>query len=245
MRLSTTGDAAEPQRDRPLHRQRVDAGRVGRCGTCRVVDDFLRPELAQELDLLDHDLAPVGEVRPGASNSTSFQPAAITRRSRPPERMSTSAACLASSRAWRCGAIRIPVLISSVVVSAVEEAEEDERVVPRHVLVVQRRLAEVRLPVGAHAQVGAEHVVADGDVAVPELFDTAQELCDRAVISADQVLRQVGSELHHVASPGSWTRRTYRSPAPFSFGVTKRRSTTLSDAKTVVSRRRLRGLEVG
>ena len=45
--------------------------------------------------------------------------------------------------------------------------------------------------------------------------------------------------------PGSWTRRTYRSPAPFSFGVTKRRSTTLSDAKTVVSRRRGAGLGGG
>jgi hypothetical protein len=44
-------------------------------------------------------------------------------------------------------------------------------------------------------------VIADGDVAVAELFDPLQELGERAVIGTDEVLRQVRTELHHRTTP--------------------------------------------
>ena len=75
----------------------------------------LLPEPPQQLDLLLHAAGTIGEAPcPSASYSTGFQPCPIPRRNRPPVRMSTSAACFATSAVWRCGRMTIPVTSSSV-----------------------------------------------------------------------------------------------------------------------------------
>ena len=53
---------------------------------------------------------------PSASYSTLFQPMPRPRRKRPPQRMSSSAACLANSAVWRWGPIRMEVAKARFVV---------------------------------------------------------------------------------------------------------------------------------
>ena len=48
------------------------------------------------------------KLSPSASYSTAFHPVPIPRRSLPPLRTSTVAACLATRTVWRCGRITIP-----------------------------------------------------------------------------------------------------------------------------------------
>jgi len=64
------GHAAHPDRDRPLYRQRIDAGRGDVVVLAVVRDDRLRPQLAQEIDLLLH--APPAIVK-GPRSSASLQ----------------------------------------------------------------------------------------------------------------------------------------------------------------------------
>ena len=60
----------------------------------------------------------VWKSSPSASYSSGFQPTPSPSRSRPPESMSTSAACLAASAVWRCGRMMMPVVSSIVRVHA-------------------------------------------------------------------------------------------------------------------------------
>jgi hypothetical protein len=53
-----------------------------------------------------------------ASYSTVFHPTPTPSRNRLPDRIATSAACLATSTVWRCGRMRIAVTSSTVVVHA-------------------------------------------------------------------------------------------------------------------------------
>ena len=54
---------------------------------------------------------------PNASYSTGFQPMPMPKRSRPPLRTSTVAACFATRTVWRCGRMIMPVVNSMFLVS--------------------------------------------------------------------------------------------------------------------------------
>src|SRR2546430_2031897 len=56
------GVAAHPDRDRTLHRQRVEAGAVDAVPASGVVDDLLREEEPQHFDLLLDPTRPVTEL---------------------------------------------------------------------------------------------------------------------------------------------------------------------------------------
>ena len=102
--------AAEPDGDGTLHRRRID------CDGPHVVelsvegDDGLRPEAAQQPDLLLEPPPPrLRSSSPLPQYSISFQPRLTPRRVSPRARMSTSAICLATSAVCRCGRTRIAV----------------------------------------------------------------------------------------------------------------------------------------
>src|ERR1700704_1357149 len=81
-------------------------------GGAQVAQQYLAAGLFEKLEL---HIVPVRAPRvrkscPRASYSTWFQPTPTPRRSRPPERRSTSDACRATSAVWRCGRTRIPVV---------------------------------------------------------------------------------------------------------------------------------------
>ena len=78
----------------------------------------LRPEALHERDLRVEALAALWKSSPSASYSSGFQPTPSPSRKRPPESMSTSAACFAASAVWRWGRMMIPVVSSIVRVHA-------------------------------------------------------------------------------------------------------------------------------
>ena len=51
-RRTTRGTGADPDRDRALHRQRLDAGMADPVPLALIIDNLLRPQQAQHLDLL-------------------------------------------------------------------------------------------------------------------------------------------------------------------------------------------------
>src|SRR5262249_35338996 len=193
--------AAEPEPDRPLHRQRVDARGRDLVEPPLVGHDLPRPEQAQELDLLLHDLAAALEV-----DAERLVLDVV------PARGDHEADASARQHVGLRGLLReqrgLPLRADQDARAELEllrerckAAEEHERLVPDHVSVVERRLAEIGLPLWAHAEICAEHVVADRHVAVAELLERGEELRERALVGADQMLRQVGSELHHLEVP--------------------------------------------
>ena len=60
----------------------------------------------------------VCQSMPSAVYSLACQPTPMPSRSRPPDNTSTSADCLATSTAWRCGRIRMPVASPTRLVQA-------------------------------------------------------------------------------------------------------------------------------
>jgi hypothetical protein len=94
--------------------------------------------------------------------------------------------------------MRMPVHSSNLVVIDARKAEQDERLVPGHAIVVERCSTEIRLPIRTHTEVDAEYVVTDSEVAVAQLFGTGEERCERAVVGTDEMFRQVGTQLHDV-----------------------------------------------
>ena len=184
-RFSTAGaDAAEPHRHR-ASRARADARRSDRVELAVEVDDVLGPQPAHQLDLLGlRGRRARSNGTLSASYSTVFQPVPTPRRSRLPERMATSAACLATSTAWRCGRISTVLTQLERRRDAGGEGEERERLVERDVLVVGAAEAAVA------AAVGAEHVVVGQQVGEAELLDALQVGPDGARIRADLVVGQ-------------------------------------------------------
>ena len=154
----------------------------------------LGEEPAQELDLLgDCARRDRRSSLPSASYSTGFQPTPMPSRKRPSHKMSTSAACLATSAVCRCGRMIIAGHQLELC-DAGEEAEQHERLVEGRVDVVGPRPALV------HSGVGAEHVVVREEVCIPELFDAGAVRAHRAHIRADLGLREHHADLHRLVS---------------------------------------------
>ena len=108
-----------------------------------------------------------------ASYSTLFQPTPTPSLSRLPDRIATSAACLATSTVWRCGRITTAVTSSTSVRAGGEEPEQHERLVEGDVLVVGA--LEPARPI----TIGADHVVVDQQMAEAELLRTFGVGADR------------------------------------------------------------------
>ncbi len=123
MRFNTTGDCP------PNHNG------MGRCTgkglipahgdgveRARIVDELLSPELTHQLDLLDDALSAIGEARTErlelelVPTDANAEPQTATT-----QHVDLGGLLREQQAAWRCGAIRIPVLISSVVVNAVRK----------------------------------------------------------------------------------------------------------------------------
>ena len=137
-------------------------------------------------------LAPrVRKSCPRASYSTWFQPTPTPRRSRPPDRRSTSAACRATSAVWRCGRTRIPVAKRIRSVMPAKIGEHHERVVERVALGVGA--GQRGRPTGMN---GTEHVVVGEKVVKAQVLDRSPDSPDSARISAKLGLRVDGADLH-------------------------------------------------
>ena len=116
----------------------------------------------------------VWKSSPSASYSSGFQPTPSPSRKRPPESMSTSAACLAASAVWRCGRMMMPGHELDRPRAGGDEPEQDERLV--------ERLRGVVVP--------ADDVVERDDVLEALVLGGRRELADRARVVADLVLRE-------------------------------------------------------
>ena len=123
---------AEPDRDRPLHRQGRQAGGVDLVVLALERDDVgSRPEQPHAASTCSSKRRPrLRKSMPSASYSTSFHPIPTPSRNRPPVNTSTSAACLATSTVWRCGRMSTPVTSSRFVMRG-EVPEQHERLVER------------------------------------------------------------------------------------------------------------------
>ena len=199
--------AAEPDRDR-AGRAGGDAGPVDAVEPAPVVHDRLRPQPAQQLDLLVEALAPPlprHAEAPRTPRSSSRCP--TPRRSRPPDSTSTSAACLATSAVWRWGRMITAGLELDRRGHPGEEAEQHERLVERVLLGVGA--PQLGLPALVD---GAEDVVVGDDVAEAEPLGGLGVVADGDRVVADLGGGEHGSELHGVILAAAPTGRRPNPP---------------------------------
>ena len=102
-------EATDPDRDRALHRQRGQAGAVDAVELARRRSRSLPSRGTEHVDLLLQQSAALVEGHAERLVLQLFQPMPSPSRKRPPQRRSSSAACLASRAVCRCGPMRIDV----------------------------------------------------------------------------------------------------------------------------------------
>src|SRR5438552_12717511 len=114
-------------------------------------------------------LARSRQFMPSASYSTWFHPIATPRRTRPRERTSRVAACLATRTVCRCGRMTMPNASSSFF-DRRQETEQHERLVERIAMGVC-----ALPPCGPAARFGADDVVVRDQMRVPEILRRLRE----------------------------------------------------------------------